>query len=66
MSALSPSQVFAAMSCQESLDLIVCLRVIVYIYMTPAENVVKVRADDTVKTRESSLITPLCAVLCRW
>lgn len=30
------------MDCEEIQDLIVCLREIVYIFMTPAENVVKV------------------------
>lgn len=36
------SQCFAEMESPQSRDLIVCLREIVYVYMTPAENVVKV------------------------
>lgn len=34
--------VFVLMDCEETQDLIICLREIVYIFMTPAENVVKV------------------------
>mmetsp|Transcript_12211 Transcript_12211/g.18463 ORF Transcript_12211/g.18463 Transcript_12211/m.18463 type:complete len:1084 (+) Transcript_12211:93-3344(+) len=37
---------FVVMDCQDARDLILCLREIVYIFMTPAENVVKMVSED--------------------
>jgi hypothetical protein len=39
-------KVFVTMDCMESVDLISCLREIMYIYMTPADNVVKMVSED--------------------
>lgn len=39
-------KVFVTMECMESVDLISCLREMMYIYMTPADNVVKMVSED--------------------
>ena len=39
-------KVFVTMQCMESVDLISCLREMMYIYMTPADNVVKMVSED--------------------
>lgn len=39
-------KVFVTMGCMESVDLISCLREMMYIYMTPADNVVKMVSED--------------------